>query len=117
MLEVQRFGKCRKSDACLEVTEKVSIVRHFLSASELRRYGKPRFARPRTVALATTMCRNSDELAVGNSAKFSSGDEYCDADIDNIYKKTTKEEYWINPIVDGRLSCVRKLYITEKWNT
>ena len=67
---MRRIGKCRKSDACLEATEKVSIVRHFLIASKLRWYGKPRFSCPRTVALATTMCRNSDELAVGNWAKF-----------------------------------------------
>ena len=69
---MRRIGKRRKSDACLEATEKVSIVRHFLVASELRRYGKPRFARPLTVALATTMCQNSDDLAVGICAKFSS---------------------------------------------
>ena len=74
--EARRFGKRRKSDACLEATEKVSVMRHFLSVSELRRDGKPRFSHPRTVALATTMCRNSDELAVGNSAKFSSANYY-----------------------------------------
>ena len=62
----------RKSDTCSEATEEVSIVRHFLGVSELRWHDKPCFVRPRTVALATTMCRNSDELAVGNSAKFSS---------------------------------------------
>ena len=70
--EVRRIGKRRKSDAFLEATEKVSIVRHFLIALKLRRYGKPRFARPRTVALAMTMCRNSDELAIGIFTKFSS---------------------------------------------
>ena len=64
----------RKSDACSEATEEVSIVRHFLRASELRQQDKPRFVRPRTVALATTLCRNSDELVVGISAKFSSED-------------------------------------------
>ena len=69
----RRFGKRQKSDASLEVTEIVSVLRHFVKASELRRHGKPWFSRPRTVALATTMCRNSDELAVGNFAKFSSG--------------------------------------------
>ena len=69
---MRRIGKRWKSDACLEAMEKVSIVRHFLIASELQRYVKPRFARPRNVVLATTMCRNSDELAVGISAKFSS---------------------------------------------
>ena len=62
----------RKSDACSEATEEVSIVRHFLRASERLRHDKPHFFHPRTVALATTMCRNSDELAVGISAKFSS---------------------------------------------
>ena len=69
---MRSIGKRQKSDACLEATEKVSIVRHFLIASELRLYGKPRFARPRTVALATTMCRNSGEVAVENWAKISS---------------------------------------------
>ena len=69
---MRRIRRRRKSDACLEAMEKVSVVRHFLSASELRWDGKPRFSHPQTVALATTMCRNSDELAVGNSAKFSS---------------------------------------------
>ena len=70
--EARRFVRRPKSDACSEATEEVSIVRHFLRASKLRRQDKPRFVRPRTVALATTMCRNSDKLAIGISAKFSS---------------------------------------------
>ena len=61
--EARQFVRRRKSDACSEAMEEVSIVRHFLRASELRWHDKPWFVHPRTVALATTMCRNSDELA------------------------------------------------------
>ena len=31
-------------------------------------------------------------------------DEYCVAYIENIYHITTKEEEWINPTADGKLS-------------
>ena len=96
---MRRIRRRRKSDACLEATEKFSIVRHFLIASELRRHGKPHFSRPQTVALAMTMCRNSDELAVKISTKFSSDcfiiisslsdyfiliPEFCDCFIINV---------------------------------
>jgi len=30
--------------------------------------------------------------------------EYCDADVNNIYQMKTKDEHWINPTLEGKLS-------------
>ena len=58
--EARQFGKRQKSDACSEVREELSIMRHFLSVSELRRYDKPHF-----VGIAI-VCKRQKSNGLGN---------------------------------------------------